>query len=404
MEQDATPVNPGQTRFAQSVKALASPQELYYDKAKNVRAERIDGIVHVYRFDDIVRINRHPDIGGNGARGGMFNKDMLLIPLEIDGPDHKKWRRLLDPLFSPKRIAALEQSVRELAAELIDGFADDGSTDLVKQYCIPLPCLTFLRLVGAPIEDLGFFLDFKDGLLHAEGETDEEVMAAMQAAGGIMIEYLAKFIARRREETEPADDVTSALIWADVEGQKLTDFELLNILFLLMFAGLDTVTASMSCIFARLAAHPEERRRLTDDSSVIPRAIEEIMRYESPVPRGMRYAAADIDLGDGLELRKGDPILAIWSSANVDPNAFANPLSVDFDRERNSHIVFASGVHRCLGSHLARLELRLAVEEFLDRIPDYALAEGEPLEWDNLAVRGLARLPIVFEPSTVAAR
>jgi cytochrome P450 len=218
----------------------------------------------------------------------------------------------------------------------------------------------------------------------------------MEAAGGVMIEYLFNFIARRRQETEEQPDVTSALIWADVEGEKLNDLDLMNILFLLMFAGLDTVTASMACVFAWLADHPAERKRLNDDRSEIPKAIEEIMRYESPVVAGVRYAAADIDLGDGLELKNGDAIVVIWGAANVDPDAFDNALHVDFDRPRNNHIVFASGLHRCLGSHLARLELKIAVEEFLDRIPDYQVTAGETLEWENQAVRGVARLPITF--------
>lgn len=211
-----------------------------------------------------------------------------------------------------------------------------------------------------------------------------------------MIEYLFTFIARRREETEERPDVASALIWADVEGEKLNDFDLMNIL-VLMFAGLDTVTASMACIFAWLADHPAERQRLNDDRSMIPKAIEEIMRYESPVVSGVRYAAAGIDLGDGLELKKDEAIVTIWGAANVDPNAFDDALHVDFDRPRNNHIVFASGLHRCLGSHLARLELRIAVEEFPDRIPDFSVTMGETLEWDNQAVRTPARLPITFE-------
>ena len=395
---DGTPVNPGMTEFSLSMKSSVSPQAVYYDKAKNVRAERVDGIVHLYRFDDITRINRHPDVRGIGGRGGLFNKDLQLIPLEVDGPAHKKWRKLLDPMFSPKRIAYLEESIRALAAELIDGFADKGSADVVDGFCVPLPCVSFLRLVGAPIEDLGFFLEFKDGLLHAEGETPEEVMANMQIIGGTMIEYLLKFVAARRQDVEEQPDVTSALMWADVEGEKLNDFDLMNILFLLMFAGLDTVTASMSCIFAWLADHPQERKRLLDDRSLIPAAIEEIMRYESPVVSTVRYAAEQIDLGDGLVLEPNDAVLVIWGAANVDPEVFDHPLEVDFDRSRNNHIVFASGLHRCLGSHLARLELRIAVEEFLDRIPHFEVTSGETLKWDNQAVRAVARLPITFEP------
>ncbi|MBJ7336395.1 cytochrome P450 [Mycolicibacterium sp.] len=389
--------------FSLSVKDLSDPQKVYYDKAKNVRAERIEGVVHLYRMADIVAINRHPLVTGTGGRGGSFGNAGALIPLEIDGNEHKKWRRLLDPMFAPKQVIRMEDSVRALAAELIDGFADDGHVDLAKEFCVPLPCLTFLRLLGAPVEDLDFFLEFKDGVIHPQGDTVEEMDANMALAGGKLLEYFANFLAKRRAETERADDIISQLLHSEVEGEALTDLELLNILFLFMFAGLDTVTSSMSCTLAWLGQHPEERRRLVEDKSLIPAAVEEIMRFESPVPGGMRYAdQEDIDLGDGLVIKKGEAMYPLWAAANVDPNAFQNPLEVDFSRRAN-HIVFASGLHRCLGSHLARLEMRLAVEELLARIPEYSIAEGEELVYDNISVRNVTYLPITFKPRVGAS-
>jgi cytochrome P450 len=397
MEQ-ATRFDPRIAPFAQSTKDMAHPQTVYYDKAKNVRAERIEGVVHLYRMADIVAINRHPAVTGTGGRGGSFGNDAALIPLEIDGSEHKKWRRLLDPMFAPKQVARLEDSIRKLAADLIDEFAATGKADLAEEFCVPLPCLTFLRLLGAPVDDLDFFLEFKDGVIHPQGDTLEEVNANMAVAGGKLLEYFAAFLAKRRAETEPADDIIATLLRSEVEGEPLTDLELLNILFLLMFAGLDTVTSSMSCTFAWLAQHPEERRRLVEDKSLIPAAVEEIMRFESPVPSGMRYAdQEDIDLGDGLIIRKGEAMHPIWAAANVDPNAFDDPMTIDFGRRAN-HIVFASGLHRCLGSHLARLEMRLAVEELLARIPDYTVAPGEELVYDNISVRNVTYLPIAFDP------
>jgi cytochrome P450 len=389
--------------FSLSVKDLPDPQRVYYDKAKNVRAERIEGVVHLYRMADIVAVNRHPAVTGTGGRGGSFGNAGALIPLEIDGSEHKKWRRLLDPLFAPKQVIRMEDSVRSLAAELIDGFADDGKVDLAKEFCLPLPCLTFLRLLGAPVEDLDFFLEFKDGVIHPQGDTVEEMDANMALAGGKLLEYFSNFLTKRRAETEPGDDVIALLLRSEVEGQALTDLELLNILFLLMFAGLDTVTSSMSCTLAWLGQHPEERRRLVEDTSLIPAAVEEIMRFESPVPGGMRYAdQEDIDLGDGLVIKKGEAMYPLWAAANVDPNAFENPLEVDFSRRAN-HIVFASGLHRCLGSHLARLEMRLAIEELLARIPEYSIAEGEELVYDNISVRNVTYLPITFKPRVGAS-
>jgi len=370
---EATRFDPRLAPLTQHVKTMAQPQNFYCDKAGTVRAECADGVVSLYRHDDIIKINRHPAILGNGGQGGSFGNDNPLIPLEIDGEDHKKWRRLLDPLFAPKQMAPLEESVRELAGELIDRFLQRGEAELYEAFCVPLPCLTFLRLVGAPIADLDFFLDFKDGVIHPEGETVEEMNANMAVAGGKLLEYFAGFLADRRAETEEKNDIIAVLLRSKVDGEPITELELLNILFLLMFAGLDTVTASMSCIFAWLGQHPEERDRLAADPSLIPAAVEELLRYESPVPSGQRFATEDIDLGGGLVIKAGDAIHAIWAAANVDPTAYDDPLRVDFGRGRMNHIVFASGTHRCLGSHLARLELRIAVEELLHRIPDYAV-------------------------------
>jgi cytochrome P450 len=239
--------DPRLTELTQSVKNMATPQTVYHDKAKNVRAQRIDGIVHLYRHDDIIAINRHPAIRGNGGRGATFG-DAPLIPLEIDGADHKKWRRLLDPLFAPKQIAGLEAAVRALAAELLDRVLPAGTAELHDDFCVPLPCLTFLRFIGAPTEDLDFFLEFKNGVLHPAGDTAEEMHANVGIAGARLVEYFSTFLAQRREDANHHDDVIAALIRSAVDGEPISDTDLLNILFLLMFAGLDTVTASLSCI------------------------------------------------------------------------------------------------------------------------------------------------------------
>jgi cytochrome P450 len=396
MEQD-TRVDIRIVPLTLEVKDMANPQVVYHDKAGTVRAERRDGLLTLYRHEDIIKINRHAAILGQGGRGGSFGNDNPLIPLEIDGEDHKKWRQLLDPMFAPKQIAFLDESVRRLAGELIDEFLPSGTAELHDQFCVPLPCLTFLRLVGAPTEDLEFFLEFKDGVIHPKGESLEELNANMALAGAKLVDYFSAFLAKRREETDEKPDVISVLLRSTVDGEPLTDLELLNILFLLMFAGLDTVTASMSCIFAWLGQHPKERDQLVADKSLIPAAIEEIMRFESPVPAGTRYAIEEIDLGDGLVVFEGEAIHAIWAAANVDPTRYDDPLTVRFDRGRTSHIVYASGTHRCLGSHLARLELRIAVEELLARIPDYAVTGDADLTYDNVAVRTVTHLPVVFQ-------
>ncbi|HXO50895.1 MAG TPA: cytochrome P450 [Mycobacterium sp.] len=395
----ATKFDPRRAPLTLHVKSMATPQALFSEKAGTVRAEKSNGVWNLYRHDDIIKINRHPAILGNGGQGGSFGNDNPLIPLEIDGEDHKKWRKLLDPIFGPKQMFPLEAQIRQLAGELIDKFASRGEAELSDEFCVPLPSLTFLRLVGAPVEDLDFFLDFKQGVIHPEGDTVEEMDANMAAAGGKLLEYFVKFLAERRAETEQKDDIIAVLLRSEVDGEPIAELDLLNILFLLMFAGLDTVTSSLSCLFAWLGQHPDERNRLVADRSLLPAAIEEILRYESPVPSGQRFATEDIDLGDGLVLKSGDIIHAFWAAANVDPTHYDNPLMVDFGRGRQSHIVFASGTHRCLGSHLARMELRIALDEILTRIPDYTVPAVEDLVYDNVSVRAVTRLPITFTPS-----
>lgn len=397
-----------ETRFDPRIVGLVAslpddpdPQLTYRQKAADLRFERLDGAVHLYRMQDILAVNRDPTVLGTGGRGSAFATDMPLIPLEVDGPEHAKWRRLLDPMFSPKRTRALEQSVRDRAAGLIDEclteLAGGGRVELYSRFCMPLPCLTFLRLVGAPEADLGFFLEFKEGVVHPAGDTVEEMNANMAAAGMKLYQYFTEFIAERRTSA-PSDDVLGELLVAEVDGRPITDLELLNIMFLLMFAGLDTVTASLSCLVGWFARHPEERDRVTAEPALLPGAIEELMRYESPVPSGTRYATVELDLGGGLVIAPGEAIHTLWAAANVDPNAFEDPLCPALDRPRHTHIAFASGTHRCLGSHLARMELRVALEELHRRMPRYRIAPGEELRFSNISVRSAQYLPIALDP------
>lgn len=395
----STKFDPRLAPLTLQVKSEAHPQPVYHQKAAEVRADRDGNVVTLYRHDDILKINRHPAIMGNGGAGPAMGSNAPLIPLEIDGEEHRLWRKVLDPMFAPKKIAFLEDQIRMLSRELLAEFASTGRAELHDAFCVPLPCLTFLRLLGAPAEKLDFFIEFKDGVVHPEGEDIDTMTANMLTAAAKIDEFFVVFLAERKAEKGIAPDIISTLLHSEVDGRPITDDEMLNVMFLMMFAGLDTVTSSMSCIFAWLAQHPEERDMLAADPSLIPSAIEEIMRFESPVPSGQRYAQEEIDLGDGLVINKGDVIHAIWAAANLDPNAFTDPLRVDLNRGRTNHIVFASGTHRCLGSHLARLELRIALEELLAAIPDYTLDLDEPLKFDNQSVRCAQKLPVKFTPS-----
>jgi cytochrome P450 len=375
------------------------PHSVFYDKAKNVRAERMDGALHLYRLTDIRKINSHPAVLGTGGRGPFMKGSAPLIPLDIDGDEHKKWRRLLDPMFSPKKVLQLEGQIRALAVDLIEKFAPNGRAELFEELCVPLPCLTFPSLVGAPREHLDFFLEFSAGVVHPAGETAEEVTANMESAGAKILEYFVNFLGEKRRTADQHDDVVATLIKSQIDDEPLAEADLINIVFLLMFAGLDTVTSSLSCIFNYLGQHPDKRRQLVEDPSLIPAAVEELMRYETPSPAGMRYPQEDIDLGDGLVAKAGEAINVVLSSGNLDPTHFENPMEVDFRRGRTDHLAFASGTHRCLGSHLARLELRLAVRELLARIPDFTVVT-DGLIYDNVAVRTVKNLQITFPAAT----
>ena len=311
----------------------------------------------------------------------------------LDGEQHTKYRKLLDPLFAPRQVARLEPVIRNLSETLIDAFAADGSVDFFEAFCEPLPSQIFLSQLGLPLDDVPFLLWVKNGIIRP---TDVE---HQQAAGPKLIEYLYAELDRREAETEPRDDLIGGFLTAEVDGHRLTREDVIDITFLLVLAGLDTVTASLSCMVDWLARHRGERDRLVADPALLPQAIEELMRVMTPVVAGSRHATADFEL-DGVEVKAGDELRVVWAVADMDPDVFPEPTTVDFERANNRHIAFASGFHRCLGSHLARLELRVALETLHRRIPDYRPDPDQAPGYLNTAVvRCVDPLPLVFTPA-----
>ena len=203
---------------------------------------------------------------------------------------------------------------------------------------------------------------------------------------------------RRREP--PRDDLIGGFLTTEVDGDRLSDDDIIDICYLLVIAGLDTVTSSISCLVAWLAQHPEERDRLVQDPSRLPEAIEELMRFESPVHLGHRWITEDIEI-EGRRFRGGTKVMVVWASANLDPDAVSDPLTVDPERPDVRHVSFASGFHRCLGSHLARLELRIALEELHRRIPDYRITPGAAPRLPQLRRAGSDPAPALVHPECV---
>ena len=318
-----------------------------------------------------------------------------LIPLQIDPPQHVKYRRILDPLFAPKKMALLEDEVVALVKELMDGFAARGSCDLHEEFAVPLPCTVFLRMMGLPLDDLDFFLGLKDNIIRPPGITLDEQAPYRKEAGESVYRYFEAELAKRR--TSPTDDMLAQIIAGEVDGVKLTDEEVVDICFLFIIAGLDTVTDSLDCFFAYLAQQPEQRRLIAEDESAIPSAVEELLRWESPVPAVPRVATEDVSFG-GCPVHAGEQVMLLLGSANTDDANHPGVDEVDLRRNPNPHLAFGGGVHRCLGSHLARVELRVALREFHRRIPDYWLAPGTVLQYTP-GLRSLTTLPLEFQPS-----
>jgi cytochrome P450 len=310
-----------------------------------------------------------------------------LIPLNVDPPLHAKYRKLLDPLFAPRRMDTQEADIERRVNLFIDAFIDRGECNFSEEFAEVLPSSVFLGLMGLPEDELHMFIHLRDGILHPgnidpDAAIDPEARRRVQDATGKEIyEYFGAVIADRQKR--PRDDVITGFLAAEIDGDRLTVDEILDILFLFLIAGLDTVSDSLTCFYAFLAQHPEHRRRIVDDPATIPSAVEELLRWESPVPAGVpRVATEDSRLPNGQLVTKGTAIVVSYGAANVDPGAFSDGSDVRFDREENRHIAFGGGVHRCLGSHLARRELRVTLREWHARIPDYRIKAGhEDLEY-----------------------
>jgi cytochrome P450 len=376
---------------------LAMPQPILDRIRQETPVVRWELGVGFFVMDDIVAAGRNPAlVSTNPSTGlpfGMGTEDPL-IPLHLDGDIHRHYRRLLDPLFTPKKMALLEPDIRTLADELIDGFIAEERVELHDAFCVPLPSIIFLTLFGMPIEDMAALIGFKDRILKNEGATRDEKEAIGIEAGKEMDVLLRSRLQQRKETGARFSDLLDQFIHFEVDGHMLTDDDVVNIMHMFTIAGLDTVTSSLSCILAWFATHPEHRARVVANPALLGPAIEEIMRFESPVPSsGARWATEDTNV-NGVTVRRGEMVYLCWATANLDPVTFGEPMVADLDRAENRHIAFAAGIHRCLGSHLARNELRVAIDQFHRRVPDYHLTEGESLFYEFAGVRQAKRLPI----------
>jgi cytochrome P450 len=308
------------------------------------------------------------------------------IPIEIDPPDHRKYRNIVDPVLTPQAVLKLEDTIRKLANDLIDKVIDQGECEFTTAYSRPLPVSIFLNLMGLPLSMTDTFVAWVVDLLHSQSY---EIMAQTMK---VITAYLKEAIAEKTKN--PDDAVISRIVHAKPNGIPLTEPEIFGFVIFLFIAGLDTVFATLNNVWLWLAEHPERRHEIISRPNDIDNIVEELLRVYSVTFSG-RTVEQDLELR-GIKMKKGDRINAILPAANYDPEVFPNPRKVDFDRPRKTVLAFTVGVHSCMGAHLARLEIKIALQEWLRRIPDFSVKPGTKIVYRPGGVVGPEYLPLVW--------
>ena len=307
-------------------------------------------------------------------------------PISSDPPFHHGARRLLLPAFAPQMIAELEDSTRAYCEELLDATAGQDVVDAAIDYAQHIPVRVIADMLGFPREDAHIFRGFVHDVLEGINEPLEVRFESMQGLFMYLNEQILDHVAN------PRDDLTTYLIEAEMEGVKLDPFHIAGTIALLLIAGIDTTWSAIGASIWHLAGHPEDRERLVAEPELLPTAMEEFLRAYAPVTMA-RLVKDDFDF-NGTPMKAEDWILLSFPAANRDPELFDDADQVIIDREVNRHSAFGLGIHRCLGSHLARLELRVALEVWLARYPDFSLADPDAVTWSHGQVRGPRALPL----------
>lgn len=353
-------------------------------------SEHYGGFWFVTRFDDIHRIEQDPETFA--VSPGMLlppmGNERPGVPIDIDPPMHGKYRKVMLPAFSPQQIDRLEPMVRRTATQLLDAFPTGREVDVAERYAIPFPMVVFCELAGLPTDESKRLEDWINRIFYVRThDYDSTLRAAAE-----LTSYIMSVLEARKEE-EPQDDLFGRLLTAEIDGRRLTDEELADYGFILVVAGLDTTAWVLRSSLWYLAQHPEDRARLAAQPELVATAVEEFLRCLSSVQGMARTVTRDVDL-NGHTLHKGDRVLLVFGAGNRDEAKFPDGDRIVIDRQPNPHVAFGAGIHRCMGSNLARRELRIALEEFLIRYPDFTFAPGSEPVW-----YGIDPLPLVLEGS-----
>ncbi|MEU5846320.1 cytochrome P450 [Saccharopolyspora shandongensis] len=309
-------------------------------------------------------------------------------PISSDPPEHTWTRKLINPFFAPAAIERLHDYTEDLCNRLIDGFVDSGSADAAVDYAQQIPSRVIARLLGLDPEQAEWFVYLVREILEfGQTEPDRRTRGRQQ----VRELFYAELTSRR---ADPRDDVLTHLATAEVDGEPVSIDDAAAICHLLLIAGVDTTWSSIGSSLFHLGTHPEDRRRLAAEPELVPSAVEEFLRFYSPVTMA-RVAKSEVRLGDA-EIKAGDRVLMNFPGANRDPQVFPNAGEVVIDRGRNRHVAFGVGIHRCAGSHLARMEMNTAISVWLSRIPEFEVADVDAVTWAGGQVRGPRNLPVRF--------
>lgn len=372
---------------------FARLDELQRESRPYLRTDEAGGYWVFTDHDLILEGLQHPELFSNSVMVPVDpDPPYKWIPIMLDPPEHGKWRRLLGLYFSPGRVERLEAEQRQFAVDLIEEFKASGSVDFYQEFAQRFPTTIFLQILGLPIEKLDDFMVWEDKILHPAADEDRMVaFAAMQEVMG----YFGGLIHERRADPDSlGDDIISHAITWQIDGAPVADEELLSCLLLLFMAGLDTVAAQLSYAMYHLAKHPEHRRVLVDDPSRVPGAVEELMRAY-PIVQTARKATQDVEF-NGCPIKAGDMVAFPLGMAGRDPQHFERGGEVDLEAGAVRHISFGAGPHRCLGSHLARQEMVVALQEWHRLIPDYTIADESKVLEHSGGVYSLNCLPLAW--------
>ena len=353
------------------------------------RYEDVTAIAHDIEHFSSLRVAVIPGAEDDGEDDDFDGPELEygLPPISADPPLHTWTRRLLLPWFSHRRVDSYVPLTRELCRGLLDGFGDAGRADAAADYAQQIPVRVIAHILGVSTDMSDSFTLWVRDILEFADDPERR----KRGAEGLLAYFVERLEYRRQH---PGEDLLSELLKTEVEGKPLDDGLILGIAALVLIAGVDTTWSAIGSSIWHLATHPDDQKRLAAEPELMPLAIEELLRAYSPVTMA-RVVTSDIEF-QGCPMKAEDKVLMNFPAANRDPAAFENPETVILDRAHNRHVAFGSGIHRCAGSNLARMELQVALEEWLARIPEFSLEAGKEIAWAGGQVRGPRVLPVVF--------